>query len=200
MPLKLITGPSVEPVTVEEMLPYATLDNDDDASILSMLIQAARRQAENLTRRAFITQTWDLYLDQFPSWEIRIPNPVLQSITSISYVDTAGDTQVLAADQYTIDLASEPARVTPAYGLLWPSSRSQINAVTIRFVAGYGGSASVPEGIRQWIYMRVATAMRNREEYRMDYGLALAQLPPSSIDGLLDPFRIDYFGPLNITS
>lgn len=195
--LKLITAPATEPVTFSEVIPYARLDNADDSEIIVMLINASRRQAENLTRRALITQTWELYLDQFPSWEIFLPKPPLQSVTSITYVDTAGVTQTLAANQYTVDIVSEPGRITPAYGLLWPTARDQMNSVCIRFVTGYGLAAVVPAGIRNWILMRVSTAMHNREEYQLDYGIALAQLPPSSIDGLLDPYRVEYFGPLN---
>ncbi len=194
---KLVTGPATEPITVSEVIPYARLDNTDDSEIIVMLINASRRQAENLTRRALITQTWELYLDRFPNWEIFLPKPPLQSVTSITYVDSAGVTQTLAAGQYTVDIVSEPGRITPAYGLLWPVTRDQINAVCIRFVAGYGLAVAVPAGIKNWILMRTSTAFRNRDEYQIDYGIAITQLPPSSIDGLLDPFRVEYFGPLN---
>lgn len=171
--------------------------NTTTDSMLSMFITAARQQVENLTRRALITQMWELYLDQFPVWELFLPKPVLQSVTSITYVDSNGVTQTLAADQYTVDIVSEPGRITPAYGVVWPSTRWQTNSVCIRFVAGYGAAAAVPAAIKNWMLMRASTAFQNREELQISYRQSLVELPPSFIDGLLDPYTVEYFGPLN---
>src|SRR3990167_7420015 len=85
---------------------------------------------------------------------IELPLPPLRSVTSITYVDQDGTTQTLSSTLYTVDSSSEPARITPAYGEVWPSTRDQVNAVTVRFVAGYDpGSpadyrANVPWGIK----------------------------------------------------
>ena len=40
--------------------------NMDDDALITVLIGAARVAAENACRRAFITQSWTLYLDAFP--------------------------------------------------------------------------------------------------------------------------------------
>lgn len=74
---------------------------------------------------------------------IRIPLPPLQSVTSLTYVDTDGVTQTLDPSQYTVDNLSETGRITPAFSTPWPYTRSIINAVNITFVAGY---AYAPEG------------------------------------------------------
>lgn len=154
--------------------------------LLSALIKTARMAAEQETRRYLVTQTLDRVLDRFSHV---ITLPPCQSVTSITYVDQDGITQTLAADQYQVDVSGEPARITPAYGLVWPSPRCQPNAVTVRFVAGYGASAAVPDGIKQWMLMRISTLYENRAEMTVD-ARGMVQIPPSFIDGLLDPYRV----------
>lgn len=66
MRLKLITPPSVEPVTLAEAKLHARIEIDDDDTLVTSLIIAARRYCETVLRSALITQTWTLYLDGFP--------------------------------------------------------------------------------------------------------------------------------------
>lgn len=155
---------------------------------LSSLVKGARVAAERLTRRALVTQTWDLYLDCFPAWQLHVPKPVLQSVTSITYIDTDGVEQILAADQYRVDAASEPARITPAFGLVWPVTRAQTNAVKVRFVCGYGAAADVPEGIKQWMKLRIKHFYDNRGTEHI--GGAVTEFARSYVDGLLDDFAV----------
>ncbi len=131
---------------------------------LGILIKAAREYAERVCNRRFINSTWDLKLDYFPC-EIRLPYPPLSSVTSISYVDTNGDTQTVSSSVYSVDASSEPGVITLAYGQDWPSARDQRNAVTVRYVAGYGASSSsVPESVRQAIMLIAAHWFEQREE------------------------------------
>ena len=71
-------------------------------------------------------------------------------MTSIQYVDDAGDTQTLSTSLYQVDTKSQPGRIIPAYGESWPTVRSDtLNAVTVNFVAGYGDDPEdVPAGLR----------------------------------------------------
>jgi uncharacterized phiE125 gp8 family phage protein len=68
MSLKLTTAPAGEPVTVAEAKAHLRVDIADDDALIGMLIVAARLGAENVCRRAFVTQAWDLYLDSFPKY------------------------------------------------------------------------------------------------------------------------------------
>ena len=92
MGLTLITAPSAEPISVAEAktspsLNFSASTHDTD---IGMLIEEARVKAETITRRAFITQTWELVLDGFPTGGIVLPMPPLQSVASIKYIDTDG--------------------------------------------------------------------------------------------------------------
>lgn len=89
MKLKLKTAPAVEPVTVDEAKLDLHIDAGDENVLIGNLIAAARQLAERETKRAFITQTWQMYLDKTPA-VIEIPKPPLQSIVSIK---TISDTE-----------------------------------------------------------------------------------------------------------
>jgi uncharacterized phiE125 gp8 family phage protein len=66
MALRLVSGPAVEPVSLEQAKIHLKVDIDDEDSLIVNIISAARVHAENICRRAFVTQQWDLYLDAFP--------------------------------------------------------------------------------------------------------------------------------------
>jgi uncharacterized phiE125 gp8 family phage protein len=192
--LSLVTGPTLEPVTLEEAQTYLRFSSTDmqELRMLGILIASARAAAETITRRALLPQTWDLLRDVFPRWEMVVPKSALRSITSISYVDSNGVTQIMAPSDYLVDVRSEPGRVTPAYGSVWPVTRWQTNAVTVRFVCGYADVASVPACVKNWMLLRLATLWENRSQLVID-ARSLVELPPAWVDGLLDPVRIEDF-------
>ncbi len=85
MRLKLITAPAAEPITLAKAKNHLKVDSNDENALITALITAARQLGERETKRAFITQTWKLYLDESPS-EIEIPKPPLQSVESIKTI------------------------------------------------------------------------------------------------------------------
>jgi hypothetical protein len=218
--------PTVEPVTVADVVEHLRLDAGDapsgsptEAWILRN-IAAARKSGENICRSAFITQTRKFALDAFPrpemniasanwygpqwgtnpgplsaarvdgqtGYEIWIPRPPLQSIVSITYYDENGVQQTLDPTQYIVDTYSKPARVLPAPNVTWPATQTRMNCVEVTFRCGYAdAAANVPEGIRNWMLMRVGAAYENREEIVVGSRLVSIDLP--FVDALLDEFR-----------
>lgn len=172
--------------------------NTTEDPTLVMLIAAARKHAEQHIGRYLVSQTLDATFDGFPTdytgWRDNPPRhaillPPLQSVTSITYVDTDGVSQTLATDQYLVDDASAPARIEPSYGNAWPSTREQANAVTVRFVAGYGAASAVPACIKQWMALRIKTLYDNRQQLTVGGG-GMIEIPPDFIDSLLDSERV----------
>lgn len=177
----------------------APTTNTTSDPLLNLLIASARAAAETELHRYLVTQTLDAYLDHFPRYpnprfcdfgtKYDITLPPLQSVSSITYVDTDGVTQTLAADQYLVDVKSAPARIAPAYGVSWPSTREQNNAVIIRFVAGYGAASAVPQCIKNWMLMRIRTLWANRGQIVVGTN-GLVEIPQSFVDSLLDSERV----------
>lgn len=189
--LKLATAPTMEPVTLAQAKQHLRKTTDDEDALILALIVTAREQAESYTGRRFITQTWDYFLDRFPYCPevFEIPYAPLQSVSSVKYVDEAGAEQTINALDYQVDVKSEPGRIAPAYNKSWPSPRYQMNAVTIRFVCGYGLAAAVPYSISAAMLLIIGELFSNREETVPG---SVAELP-RAVDSLLAPYRVIRF-------
>lgn len=182
MGTKLVTAPAAEPISASEAKAHLRVTHSNDDTLISALITAARLYCEAYTHRALVTQTWDWFLDAFPCGEIDVPYPLLQSITWVKYTDPDGVLQTLDAALYQVTLNAEPARLAPAYGQAWPVARTQIDAVNVRFVAGYGNAAAVPEIIKVAIKLYVE-AQYYRDPRTMESLLA-------AVDNVLRPHRV----------
>ena len=143
MSVKLVSPPVEEPVSLEEASAHLRLESGEDEYIAD-LISTARRHCESFQGRAYIAQTWNLWLNAFPCGCIKVPLPPLQEITFIRYKDSAGIPQTLDPPDYAVDVFSEPGLICRAYGKSCPATYPEINSAQIRFVAGYGAAANVP--------------------------------------------------------
>lgn len=188
MSYKLITGPLTEPVSLAEAKLHLKIDSDTtDDNLISLLITAAREQAEMYTRRAFIAQTWELQEDCFEGGEILLEKTPVQSVTSIKYYDTNGVEQTLSTSVYGLNQADEPNEVYLKYGMVWPVVRGEENDVKIRFVAGY---STVPASVKAAMLLIIGHLYENREDVVV--GRQVNDLPKGS-KYLLDPFRLFSF-------
>jgi uncharacterized phiE125 gp8 family phage protein len=206
----------VEPLSLPEVKPHLRLDltfTDDDVYI-GALIKVAREYCEKYQSRTYITQTFDLYLDEFPNeleryralgelrernyrpftdfhqMAIKLKRPPLQSVTSVKYYDQYGVANTLDPSAYIVDLVSEPGRILPAYGLTWPTTLLQpVNGVAVRYVAGYGDDATtVPQGVKQSMLMLIGYWYENREAATLEKGVS--QRLEFAIDALLGQERV----------
>lgn len=196
----LVTPPSDDPISLAEVKAHCRISIDDDDGLLAGYILAARQHLEGETRRAFLTQTWDLTLDCCWPREriggqlkrrIVLPRPPVQSVTSIKYIDTNGVEQTLAADQYKLAKSGTGEwLIEPAYGVTWPSVRNEMAAITVRFVAGYGGATTgnLPEPLRQAMLLLVGHFNENREAVAAGDFTEL----PLAVSSLVFPFRVFY--------
>ena len=146
MALNLITPPAREPLSLALAKNHLRQEVDFtvDDNLIQGLIIAARKFCEGFQNRAYMAQTWDLWLDKWPAGKyIDIPLPPLQSVTSIKYYGTDGTEYTLAVTEYDVDDKGFTGRVVLKYGKSWPSvSLRPSNAVVIRFMSGYKTYAS----------------------------------------------------------
>lgn len=194
--LTLITPPEAEPISLIEARLHLKLDatgspaTHPDDTLVTALIAAVRQHLDGdmgLLERALVTQTWELTIDEFPEDEFRVPLPPLQSIVSIKYDDPAGAEQTVSPDDYVVDLISEPAWVLPVTGATWPDTYDTVNAVRVRFTAGYGVASAVPAPIKSAMLLMLGDLYENRQETII--GTISSQLP-RGVDALLSPYRV----------
>lgn len=191
MPSVLVTAPAAEPVTLAEVKLHLRIDDNADDVLLGALITAARQHAEHDTRRALVTQTRKLVLDEFPSGAITLDHAPVGAVTSVLYIDPDGVERTLDAAGYKLDKITEPCRLVPAYGTSWPATRAEINAVSVIYTCGFGAPEAVPESIKRWMLLRIGALYENREEVLTGRAITLAPLPLA--DALLSPYRLlDY--------
>jgi len=192
-----LTQPETEPVTLEGAKSHCRVDIDDADSLISSWIKAAREWCEEYTERAFITRSVKLVMDRFPSRYdrvaisrgdglIRLPRPRLVAVTAFTYLGHGGASQTLSADDFQVDGISEPARLAPLPGYVWPTARyGALNAVAVTYSAGYGASANdVPASIKAAILLIVGHLHETREA---TIEAALAEVP-MGVKSLLYPY------------
>jgi hypothetical protein len=173
MALILIAPPPVEPVSLAELKQFLRVDAADtsqDGTIID-LAATARSWAEAYTNRPFVQQQWSLYMDFFPGYidlklagqkvsspfvsgsnavlvgiryAIRLPYPPVMSVDLFEYQNANGEvTQMVEDTDYIADLQSNPARLTPLFGQMWPVARVVVNALQINYTVGYAIPISV---------------------------------------------------------
>jgi len=137
-------------------------ESEIEDGYLEHLIRAATDFCEKWQRRAYRTQTWELYLDGWPvqPW-IRIDVSPLQS-ARVFYYDTQNVQHEFTA--FDIDPVSEPGYVLLRPGASWPSIGLRSgNGVRIEFVCGYGDTEDVPSTMTHTVALMVSHLYENRE-------------------------------------
>jgi uncharacterized phiE125 gp8 family phage protein len=162
--LKLITAPAVLPVSVADVRTWGritTVTGEFTEAVLEDRIKAAVELAETFTGLSFIHQTWSMFLDGFPAWEICLPKPPWDSITWIKYYDTSDVQQTMDSTDYIFDAVQ--GRLTPAISGSWPATSTRINSVDIKFVSGFGATgADCPAQVRECLLEIVEDRLKNR--------------------------------------
>jgi len=172
--LNVTTAAAGLALDLQDVKTHLRIDNDsdgtsvDDAFLVGTAIPAVSAYVERMCGRAFLTQTWTYKLDRFPwdSVRIEIPKPPLQSITSVTYLDGNGDSQTVSASDYNVITSTDvaPGIVELDFGKSWPTTRTQVNAVTITFVAGYGASPEdVPAELKLAMLAAIGVVYEHRE-------------------------------------
>ncbi len=161
MTIRLITAPTVEPVSVATAKSFLRIDGTEDDALLAILIAAARGKGEQIARRAFITQTLEMTVDAWPADRmLKVMRPPLLSITSVKYLDE--DAVEATWMDYLVDTKSEPGRII--FNSLPDVTLLEAGGITVRFTAGYGANdTAVPQVIKQAVLLLVAYWYETRE-------------------------------------
>lgn len=186
-----ITSPPEQPITRTEAKQHLKVEESDDDALIDSLIAAATRHAEMFTRRAFVTQVWDMFFDGFPFGRNNfiVPKSPLISLDSIKYLDRADVLQTMPTADFTVDVGETvPARVSLVEAVnRWPDTLAQANAVTVRFTAGYGAKEAVPDTLKAAMKLMIGNWYENRESVIVG---SPANVVPDTVEALLWGERI----------
>lgn len=201
---KIATEPAAEPVLKDDFKLHRRLaidaagavayDYEDDT--IDGFILSSRKWVEHITGRALITQTWDMYLQWWPSGDfIEIGKPPLQSVTYVKYTDSNDVVTTWSPDEYSVDTDSDPGRIVLNYGCSWPDfTPHPKNPINIRFVAGYGAAGSnVEPDIILAIKLLVGHYYINRENsYAAGVNMDIKEIPMGVMSLLANHRRVGF--------
>ena len=156
-PSTVTVAPTTEPVTLDEVKKQCLVESTDDDALLTRLIKAARSHVEKYCNARWAEQTLACQCDSFVDFA-RLPEGPLKSVTSISYVDAAGDAQTLDEAVYEArkdglepSIALKPGQRWPA---ILPGSRITLTAV-------FGGD--LPDAVHHAMLVFIDAAYHSRE-------------------------------------
>lgn len=210
---KLVTGPTVWPVSADELGAHLRLNQSGgsypEEAFLLDLIKGATEFAEAETGLVMLEQTWAYYLDEVPIqsdglgwWDgvregamnqehprfIELTKGPLISITNVKSFDSDDAESTFAAANYYADTASRPGRIVLRSGSVWPTNVRSVNGLVVTYKAGFGAeAANVPFQLRQAIKVIAAHWYENREAMTMD--LSAANVPGSAWD-ILGKYKV----------
>lgn len=182
--LKLVTPPAEPVVSVSELKEYLRIDNNLEDTRIEVMEKAAVLQLEKLTSTKFVSQVYDIFMDNWPLssrnvWfdgvveapvsyavsptrNITLPLGVLISLDEFStYSDDTEFPENIAG--YIVDTSGPRARVGLKIGGIWPTTvlRSN-NGIRFRCTFGFGAASDVPGDIKQAVKEFVAHMYENR--------------------------------------
>lgn len=195
--LRVVTKPTVEPVTLAEAKAHCRVDATADDAYIATLIQTAREWVESYLDRQLIHTELEMSLEEFPESdeEIDLPRPPMataagKTAVAVTYTLSTQATASLASNTFRIDRHATPGRIYPLYGQNWPADRlDDENAILVRWWAGYGPSGTdVPAPIRHAILMLVGHWYDGSRQAAVSTG-AVPQDVPFGVTSLLDSMR-----------
>jgi len=185
--LVLKTAPTSTVISLSEAKAFLRIDSDydDDNTYITSLINVATQVVEEFTRRRLMTQTYNIFYDEFPPY-IDLQVGDVASVTHIKYYDADNTLQTLAASNYDVDTKVRPGRIYESEDGDFPNTYERPNAVEVEFIVG-GTASDVPAPIIQSIYIIVGRYYENRQDVVM--GTQVNELP-LMVDHLLTPYRL----------
>lgn len=185
---RLVTAPAELPVTVDEAKQHARIfDNTEDDTLIDAYIRQAVSYLDGYTGalgRFIITQTWDMPFEGFCD-VLHLDVPDVQTAT-LSYIDADGVQQAVGTSSYVLDHGHRGGFVWVNPDYLYPVLSGDVPyPVTVRFTAGYGAAADVPETVKGLIRMLVAHYDNQRQA---SHASALSKVP-FGVDDLINVLR-----------
>lgn len=189
LPVRTV-APAETLLSVADAKTHLRVEGSDEDGYVTGLVAAAEAYLDGFSGvlgRALVTQTWRRSFDQWPDGDVlRLPLGPLQSVSSITYYDTAGSSQTWASSNYhAVSDAIGPCIVLDD-AASWPNLDDRPDAVTVTWVCGYGAASAIPAPIVHAAKLMIGHWHANRET--VNVGNISSELP-FTVAALLTPFR-----------
>ena len=180
-PVVVTVAPAAEPLTTADAKAHLRVDHSDDDSLIVASVAAARAHVEARAGTRLYTQTVSFKTD---SWDdfANLPICPVQSISSVSYVDIAGDVITLPTTVYETRLELMEPSIVLKYAQVWPTIREG-SLITVTAVVGYGAAGAQPPEVIHAIKLLVGDMYAQRETFFN--GPANAVPMAAAVDALL---------------
>lgn len=181
---KVITPPTLYPVTVDEVRSQLRLGDDSpfDAEI-ERYIKTSTNWALRYTGRHFLDTVLEGYTNVLNGNPIEITDGPVKEITSIEYWEYgATDYQELNTDLYALENTGLTATIHFLDAFSAITLANKWDAVKITFTAGYGDATKVPEEIKDALIMKAARLFTHPDDGVNERN--------TISDTLLNPFQV----------
>jgi hypothetical protein len=200
----LITPPSESVISLNEIKTFLKIDNNDEDTLLEVLIESSTVRLEEEIGLKFIEQEWEIYFDRFGKLSsglvftsgegtlssinqnpnhLNLPFGKIINIDSFSTFDDDDNEYPVDPTSYQADLHSHYGKISLRYGSVWPATILRpSNGIKISGLFGISpDAANVPKTIKMAV-MELTAAMY---EYRGD---EYPKIPPTALM-LIEPYR-----------
>lgn len=191
MQTRLVTPPTLKPVSVAALKTHLRIDGADEDEYLAALIDVATQHVEERAWRALLTQTRELALDGWPAeGVIELPGAPLQSVASVKYTTAQGVEKTLDGDVYVVNTIAEPGFIKLRNGQGWPGDTlAETAAIRAQYVCGWDAVEKIPTAIVHAVRIVAGHFYENREDVVVGVGMSMMRLP-EGMNALIAPFRL----------
>lgn len=186
LPSTVSVAPASDLLDIDQAKQFLRVDGADEDELIEALIGAAQARVEALCGVRFITQTIVMRADDWADMK-QLPDAPLQSVSSIAYVDSAGDAQTLSTDVYSTRLYGLTPQVFLKADQSWPDIEEG-SLITVTAVAGYGAATAVPASLAAATKLVLSDLFTFRETAQV--GSVAGVIPSSAtVDNLIANYR-----------
>ncbi|MBR6124843.1 phage gp6-like head-tail connector protein [Candidatus Saccharibacteria bacterium] len=175
--LSCIEVVGTEPISLADAKLYLRVDTDDDDTLITAMISAARAAVEGKTHRVIRQSIWEWTTGEIIAYT-QVP------LTPCSNCTVQVDGENVSPDLYTFTSGGIAA---PLFASVVPSIDFPKGKTVFTLTCGYT-NGEVPEDITRWMFMRLGDFYNQRESFAV--GNNFHEFDRSFVDALLDPYLI----------
>ncbi|MFZ0353176.1 MAG: head-tail connector protein [Pseudolabrys sp.] len=157
----LLTGPAVEPLSLDEAKTFLRVEHSDDDQVIGALIASARMHVEAQAKIALLTQNWRMVFDCWPHHGRIVVRPgPLRALSAVRVYDINSNPHIVDTQAFVPDFGVSTLAFMP-WALPVPGRIAA--GIELDVAIGFGDAAAdVPEPLRQAIRLLVAHWYENR--------------------------------------